>query len=579
LSVLVFGTRFERSVIVAVMTGRTVLRVIEILGISLVGQGLNILIFYIALRSLGVDADTIMLLGAAAIVGFAASHPISLNGWGVREFAALHVFGILGVPPAESVAIAAMVGLSSALVVVLGTALFIKQVPKLRNVTVKDNTTHQPLGLLLSSPGVLSRMIPDNVNSDRLLAILLALSVGILLFFQTHVDLPGALISVNLADPLALIALTTLILVILTRGIERLWSRPWFPVLLFLFWGWLIVGFAIGWVEYGLVPWALTNRVIGWGVILGYVAVGAFLTMTMGIRGFRRLTETMAIVAVLIISVELCFRYLFSLGLDVRVPENFDGYSANRNAFGFMLLILVSCLIPLSSVYHRVKSTWIWSVILGMLLFGGWLTAGRTVLLVGLLVIFAAFVLGYGSRKFIIHGLIWAVIFCGITVILTAVAPDISAWLDTVSTGPRFHGPSFVTQSGDSERWLSLWRGMELWFEAPVFGAGLGAFAQMKLGEFGQALLIHSTFVWLLAELGLIGFILFCGMLAYGAWPEIRRFYCLRVPRHQALLLVLLVFGTFGLVHDIAYQRIFWLMIGVCLAYPGALTRAHGQDR
>jgi hypothetical protein len=68
----------------------------------------------------------------------------------------------------------------------------------------------------------------------------------------------------------------------------------------------------------------------------------------------------------------------------------------------------------------------------------------------------------------------------------------------------------------------------------PVFGAGLGAFRnQMILTLDGLPLVIHSTAVWLLAELGIVGFLIFAESFTPG---------------------------------DMLYQRTFWLLIGAALA-------------
>ena len=55
-----------------------------------------------------------------------------------------------------------------------------------------------------------------------------------------------------------------------------------------------------------------------------------------------------------------------------------------------------------------------------------------------------------------------------------------------------------------------------MFWDHPVFGAGLGAFRnQMIPTPEGLPLVIHSTAVWLLAELGIVGFLVFSAAFMY----------------------------------------------------------------
>jgi hypothetical protein len=93
----------------------------------------------------------------------------------------------------------------------------------------------------------------------------------------------------------------------------------------------------------------------------------------------------------------------------------------------------------------------------------------------------------------------------------------------------------------------------------------LGAFRnQMIFVHSSQPLLIHSTAVWLLAELGAIGFLVFAVPAIYAfanEWPYARK--------EQASTLIVLCFVAFAVMAtpaDMLYQRTFWLMLGAGLA-------------
>ena len=99
----------------------------------------------------------------------------------------------------------------------------------------------------------------------------------------------------------------------------------------------------------------------------------------------------------------------------------------------------------------------------------------------------------------------------------------------------------------------------------PVFGAGLGAFRnELILSTSGIPLIIHSTPVWLLAEMGIVGFAVFAVGALYVFFNEWRH-----ARKDQASALIVLCFVAFAVMSgpaDIFYQRTFWLLVGAGLA-------------
>ena len=91
-----------------------------------------------------------------------------------------------------------------------------------------------------------------------------------------------------------------------------------------------------------------------------------------------------------------------------------------------------------------------------------------------------------------------------------------------------------------------------------------------------QPLLIHSTAVWLLAELGLIGFLAFAVPAIYvfaNEWP-----YARKQKASALIVLCLVVFAVMSSPADMLYQRTFWLLIGAGLAMPGPEKITIGHD-
>jgi O-antigen ligase len=111
-----------------------------------------------------------------------------------------------------------------------------------------------------------------------------------------------------------------------------------------------------------------------------------------------------------------------------------------------------------------------------------------------------------------------------------------------------------------TERLKSLTGGLRLFLQHPLFGAGLGAYMEAQT-RLRAPLVIHSTPLWLLAEMGLAGFAAFAW---FGA-KLVRTSIVCKDREAAALLLAILGFCTMGAVHDMMYQRSIWLLAGALL--------------
>jgi hypothetical protein len=117
----------------------------------------------------------------------------------------------------------------------------------------------------------------------------------------------------------------------------------------------------------------------------------------------------------------------------------------------------------------------------------------------------------------------------------------------------------------DNDRFATIWGGIELFFAHPIFGAGLGVFVHNYTARTGEFLPIHSTAAWLLAEYGIIGLTIVAGATAYATITCLRKALTGdRASRYVVLALIIL--SAMSLVHEMLYQRTFWLLIGVALA-------------
>lgn len=128
LGFLWFGSPTERLAFSRTATLHSAWRITEICGITLVAQLLNLAAYTVALHYVGAQADVLMLFGAAAMVSFISMVLPSPNGWGVREAAALYIFGVLDIEPVDAVAISITIGLCYTGVVFLGGATLLRNV-------------------------------------------------------------------------------------------------------------------------------------------------------------------------------------------------------------------------------------------------------------------------------------------------------------------------------------------------------------------------------------------------------------------------------------------------------------------
>jgi uncharacterized membrane protein YbhN (UPF0104 family) len=91
--------------------------VLLIAGLTLGGQLLMLTCFVVGILAVSKGLPVASLFAASAIISLAASMPITVGGWGVREVAAVYVLGNLDISAADALAMSVMVGLCSTLVI------------------------------------------------------------------------------------------------------------------------------------------------------------------------------------------------------------------------------------------------------------------------------------------------------------------------------------------------------------------------------------------------------------------------------------------------------------------------------
>lgn len=536
-------------------------------GLCSIGMHLTTLAAYVALgHAFAPTIEIIDLAAASLVVMFAAALPISFAGWGIRELSAVFAYGAIGISADQALATSVLVGALSlaALAVITAAAHLGNLLPSVPERTIEWTN---------------KKITRRSAELTRASSVLIPLITGILVFFQVYVPTEGGKINLNLADPVAVGAAIVFLSLYATRpDRRRMWRIDHFEVMLFVASGIMLVGFLIGWARFGVTDWALYNRLIGWFVLLSYVATGALIVGATSEMGFIVFLRVMLVAGLTVASVDIVLLFVSALSpadavILLQGPiMGISGMSQNTNAFAFQMSVILAIACVLESRGERLVPRPDPKRFVAIL----------TILL--LAIIFAKSRTGYITITAILCGGVWlrwvrwqSIMVAGIAAIIIAVIPSglrgagELVWSTLHATTMQFSpdqilsvlspAPRYWHLSSDAERWFTFTRAIELWLDHPIFGAGLGAFVHTVEAERGLFIVIHSSTMWLLTEFGTVGMTIFAAgfaALTWSAWRGSRE----GATAARVLLLVLTAFALFQTIHDVFYQRIFWLIVG-----------------
>ena len=128
LSLWLGRSRFEARLSGRVLSRINFARVMLIAGLTLVGQFLMLGSFVVGILAVSQGIPFTSLLAASALISLAASLPITVGGWGVREIASVYVLGTLGVSEVDALTMSVIVGLCSTLVTVVAAPFYLRKI-------------------------------------------------------------------------------------------------------------------------------------------------------------------------------------------------------------------------------------------------------------------------------------------------------------------------------------------------------------------------------------------------------------------------------------------------------------------
>ena len=544
-----------------------------------------------AAHALAPAAPLLDLAAAAAVVMLAASLPISLAGWGVRELSAVVALGAVGVPTDAALVVAVLIGVTSLLVV--GAFALSSLWP--------GNPPRQ----------ISSSRVETPIDYGAVLAWTVTLAAATAVFFQLYVPVGKGELNVNLADPVAILGGGLFLVSAVSSHRWPAWRLSWFNSHILAITAILALALLHGAMTFGWTSWALTNRFVGWFILLAYGVTGAMLVHRGGREGLTILLRTFSVVACSIVALDLFLIVLTQFGLELPNAVLFlrmGGFAQNPNAFAFQVLLALCA--SFAADFRPRTATLVTTVCL----LGIWFAASRAIFVaVPLILAFALFSKAIPLRRLIVSAMIatFVVIAVALSSTIASVATAlptllhvISSWvlaeaqylpqliLQKVSGVPAILPPpppqpdlSFLsinapslrynvpgqlvsgsnTESSNAERISSLQGGLTIFMSHPIFGGGLGLFVAEQLRQFGKALVIHSTPLWLLAETGIVGLMVVAAPFARIVVAEVRR--AVRGDSIATLIvLILMALAIVSLVHELFYQRGFWFLLGAAMA-------------
>lgn len=548
------------------------------------GAGLGAyLVLLSGLHPHGISAG---LVAALVIVMFVTSLPISFAGWGLRELSAASALSFIGMPPEVGVAAAIAVGLlylgATGLFGILGLLLL---TGKRREASdIRQGTTE-------TGASILQDWDTKVIQGCAVLA-------AVLLFFRIPTQLANSevAINVNVADVIVFIALSVIVLMTAAGRMRSLFP-PFLTVALAGLSAVIALGLMISYARDGLGNWALYTRGVGWILMLGYTALGAAMVNVAGNSGrmliLRSLTVAVMAVCVLQLLALAWSSFVFPIPLYV-LAYPLEGFANNQNAFCFELAMIGTLLIVGRNLGFFEKGQWLFTVAVAVLTVTIYFTGSRTG---AVFVIVLALLDNLVARK-------WAgdwsksrvTLVAAITILAAILLPyiahfaalalnsafgfeiDVNALFVALARPDETGTTRLLHPSSDIERWDTIVGGLRLWVDSPLFGAGLGAYVEALLASGQRAQGIHSTYIWFLSEMGIIGLgvvMALAALIAVRAWRMMATLPS--APWGFTIVGILSFMAIGGLVQDFFYQRIFWFLLGLTAAAGAGSEKSDGR--
>lgn len=339
--------------------------------------------------------------------------------------------------------------------------------------------------------------------------------------------------------------------------------------------------------------WALTNKYIGFFVLLGYFFLGGCI-----IENSKDMQKTLSAFlvffcgffsALLAVTTVLLFIQFYS-GIYLFLPYNpWAGLMANRNAYAVVAAFAMVMVIYLSKPAHRHLPDWICLVFWFLLPLFLYHNASRAIWIL-VIPLLAALILKRPASncKSAIFMILSGVVFMLFTIFALGITSEQGkdqfrhfrelVEAKGVDTFTEYEGAYDGMYEGDQKRMIAVEDGLDLYKKSgnPLLGAGLGTYQPFQMQKRGRYLdVMDFTGLWLLVETGALGLAVFTAFFATLLFMLFQRYRTADISQGGAdihrdftigVLVFLLCVAFMSLLHELLYTRFVWFVMGMAAA-------------
>ena len=338
--------------------------------------------------------------------------------------------------------------------------------------------------------------------------------------------------------------------------------------------------------------WALINKCVGFLVLSAYFLLGGWLAFNASARSLLLFFKIAVFffVAVLVCESTLAFLKFYQLSPELyRWSLPMEGLMANKNSLMFLSLSLLGATTCLTNkVFSKAFCSFVWFLILILFIF----TGARAGIIAFFFLFFLLLFLPSIPWKSILIGLVSGVLLISLVQVSSSknifffykVALPSEKVVDNILKGEISYSMADASAfKGDSYRLRVLDTTKNMIMEKPIFGSGLGAARIEQEGQWGQFYtIIDCTPLWLWAETGLVGLLLFFTfyfLCLRQLWVQSRHKNNNETYRaiNQSVLVMLIIFSVMCLFHELLYTRFLWFFLGLSMALPEKVFSKQGE--
>ena len=356
-----------------------------------------------------------------------------------------------------------------------------------------------------------------------------------------------------------------------------------------------MLSFMKGYASIGSISsWALYNRLLGWFLLMSYLAFFAWIQTNFGNRCLKLFISALIGFFFLYVFYDTT-KYLYNI-FNPHVPHfteisQYAGFMLNRNAFALIYLFCFAFM----QIYMKHKNPdklikffhiFLWLILPLFIIYNGSRSGIIALLIILPLSLFlSSRVIVLRSITYLVIGSIFAfIVFKAGSNTQHMWVPErfdflVQTFQYSAEETPKDY---IVTDWGEKRifpdksetvRRLIYKDALELWQTSPILGIGMGAFLdqQTLINDAGIKTPIDSSILWILVELGLIGFVVFGFFyisLLYISFNNgfNQKKYDIETDFHQTAFLFLIGLGILSLLNDINQTRFIWILAGFLMA-------------